>query len=385
MDAYFLGGVMDLFKFHTPTGDGEDTHLVGGGEIINGLLTKEWTDRYRDAGSISITSRADRGVRELLPEGTLVGMRGNTSIMMIESHQLKDDDDSIVTTTGRSLEAFLDNRIVRWGLVNGEFVFDSNPQWVSWAQAFSLINSQVIAAGSYSDRLKYMEVVDDVAKPVPDGTSEPRKVPRGQLYAAVKSILAVDDIGWKVVRPGPWSPALDFVNNIAFVLHSGIDRRSEITMSYESGDIESADYLWSIQNHKNVAIVYSTWITQVVGLSSVVGLKRRVQYVDGKDIDEAQTTGTGWSDITTAYIEAAVRSRGVEDLAFRKKIALSSVTPTMNARTHVYGRDYDIGDIVTARGNFTESRPMRVAEYVYIEDENGEFGYPTLEVLEEEI
>ena len=375
---------MDLFKFHTPTGDSQDTHLIGGGEPINGLKTKEWVDRYRDAGSVTLTSRAERGIREMLPEGTLVGMRGNTSIMIIEDHQLSDDDDAIVTTTGRSLEAFLEHRIVRWGLVDGEFIFDSSPQKVSWAQAFDLIHTQVISAGSGSDRLLYIELIDDVAKPVTDGTREARKVPRGQLYPAVKSILDVDDIGWKIVRPGVWSPAYSKFDNITIVLHSGVDRRSEITMSYESGDIENAEYLWSIQNYKNVAIVYGTWRTQSISLTSSVGLKRRVLYVDGKDIDESQTSGTGWSSLVEAYMSAASRSRGKEELAARKKIALASVTPSQKARTHIYGRDYDIGDIITARGNYTESRPMRVTEYVYIEDENGEFGYPTLEVLEEE-
>lgn len=376
---------MDLFKFHTPDGVGEDTHLIGGGEHINGLLSKEWIDRYRDGGSVTLTSRADRNIRAMLPEGTLVGLRGNTSIMIIEDHQLKDDDNSIMTTTGRSLEAFLDNRIVRWGLDAGELVFDASPQWVSWVQAHSLITKQVISVSSGSDRIKYLEAINDVTKPVSDGTREPRKVPRGQLYPAVKSILDVDDIGWKVVRPGTWSPALDKTNNIAIVLHSGVDRRSQITMSYESGDIENAEYLWSIQNHKNVAIVYGKWVTEAVGLTTTTGLQRRVQYVNGSDVDDYQEVSTGWSDATTTYIHAALRSRGIEELVARKKIALASVTPTQNSRTHIYGRDYDIGDIVTARGKFTESRPMRVTEYVYIEDENGEFGYPTLEVLEEEI
>ncbi len=104
---------MDIFKFHTPSGEGEDTHLIGGGEYINGIQSKEWIDRYRDAGSVTLKSRADKGIRELLPEGTLIGMRGSTSVMMIEDHQLSDDDNAIMVTTGRSLEAFLENRIVR--------------------------------------------------------------------------------------------------------------------------------------------------------------------------------------------------------------------------------------------------------------------------------
>jgi hypothetical protein len=91
----------------------------------------------------------------------------------------------------------------------------------------------------------------------------------------------------------------------------------------------------------------------------------------------------GWSDEVKLWINTAMRSRGKEALAARRRISLASVTPAKNAKTYIYGKDYDIGDIVTVRGNYSESRPMRVMEYVFIEDENGEFGYPTLEVLED--
>lgn len=384
MEVSFLGGVMDIFKFHTPSGAGEDTHLIGGGEFVPNLLTIEWVDRYRDAGTITLTSRAEHGIREFLPEGTLVGLRGHPGVMMIEDHQLSDDDNAILNTTGRSLESFLENRIVRYNLEDGELNFNANPQWLTWVQAKSLIERQIIFETTGSDRIKYLEVVNDVQMDPDTATREGRKVARGELYSAVKTILEVDNIGWKIVRPGPWSPAADPSNNIALVLHSGVDRRYEITMSYESGDIENADYLWSVQKHKTQAIVYGKWITKSVGDPALRGLKRRVVYVDGKDIDEGQTTGTGWSELETVWISTAMLSRGKEALAVARKIALASVTPTKNAQAHIYGRDYDIGDIVTVRGNYSESRPMRVMEYVYIQDENGEFGYPTLEILRDD-
>jgi hypothetical protein len=493
---------MDIFKFHTPSGEGEDTHLIGGGEYINGIQSKEWIDRYRDAGSVTLKSRADKGIRELLPEGTLIGMRGSTSVMMIEDHQLSDDDNAIMVTTGRSLEAFLENRIVRYGVDSeGQFKFTANPPWPTWVQAASLIARQVTLVETGNDRIKHLEVVQDVQMDPNDATREGRSVARGELYAAVKSILDIDNIGWRIVRPGLWSPAEDKVNNIALVLHSGVDRRTQINMSYESGDIESADYLWSIQKYRATAVVYGKWITISVGDSLGRGLNRRVLYIDGKDIDEQQpapnapnakypmctrvwrdiidedwdfTSGDpgeagvwkegtnvkgysmsvadpiystkacaeaadegpvridqpkgnhkwvwshmdhawrkastimgyaakedtdiwstrsaalnppadayGWSDEVKLWINTAMRSRGKEALAARRRISLASVTPAKNAKTYIYGKDYDIGDIVTVRGNYSESRPMRVMEYVFIEDENGEFGYPTLEVLED--
>lgn len=378
---------MDLFKFNTPPG--EDTHLVGGGEYINGLKTKEWIDRYRDAGSITLTSRAERGIRDFLPEGTLVGMRGNPGIMIIEDHQLSEGDSSIITTTGRSFESFFEQRVVdgnpssypTTGEVQ-EVRFDADPPWVTWVQVMSLLQRNLTLPEAGADQLDYLEIINGVLMNPEDATRESRSVARTDLYSVSKSILDVDNIGWRVIRPGPWSPASDPDNNIAVLLFDGLDRRATITMSHESGDIESAEYLWSNQIYKNVALVSGKWIEVLVGDTGLTGLQRRVLPVDAKDIDEAQTTEP--TGLARTWIIAAMTSRGKEALAKHKKLALASVSPSRNAETHIYGVDYDIGDIVTVRGNFAESAPMRVTEYVYIEDQNGEIGYPTLERLDEE-
>lgn len=385
---------MDIFKFMTSPST--PTLLDGGGVLINGLLTKEWVERYRPAGSVTLTSRADLGVKDLLPEGSLIGLVGSETVMMVEDHHLSDDGEAIVTTTGRSIDAvIMEQRIVTnndpVGATSGPGVvglqYDSDPQWLSWIQAKSLIIRHITdESGSWPtinpyDVVPYIEVIDDVGMDPDDGTREARQLSRSYLYGEVIKLLEVDNIGIRVVRPGVWSPAADPAN-LVFLIHDGVDRRNEVTINYESGELENAEYLWSIQPHKVVARVVGKWLEVLVGNTTAAGLNRRTLLVDGKDIDEAQTvfpTGTARD-----WIVAAMQARGRAELAKAKRIALADINLSKSNRTHVFGRDYGLGDIITVRGNYQESKVMRVDEFVKMEDENGEVSYPTLVDLETE-
>ncbi len=40
-------------------------------------------------------------------------------------------------------------------------------------------------------------------------------------------------------------------------------------------------------------------------------------------------------------------------------------------------KTYDVGDIITVDGEYNATTTMRISEYVEIEDETGDSGYPT--------
>jgi hypothetical protein len=62
-------------------------------------------------------------------------------------------------------------------------------------------------------------------------------------------------------------------------------------------------------------------------------------------------------------------------------VAISNVKIAPNSQNYNYRTDYNVGDIVGVDGEYNTSTTMRVIEYVEIEDENGESGYPTLSEL----
>jgi hypothetical protein len=59
-------------------------------------------------------------------------------------------------------------------------------------------------------------------------------------------------------------------------------------------------------------------------------------------------------------------------------VAIIKAEPTKESTLHKYREHYEVGDVVTVSGAYSEVTTMRISEYVEIEDENGESGYPTL-------
>jgi hypothetical protein len=70
-------------------------------------------------------------------------------------------------------------------------------------------------------------------------------VPWGNLYNAMIEGLKQQNCGIKIERPTASHSTLDFI------IHKGQDVSSTIQMSWSSGQIDSARYLWSIKDYKN--------------------------------------------------------------------------------------------------------------------------------------
>ncbi len=59
---------MDIIKFTNP---GFDT-LLEQGEIVNGLKSKMWVERYRDISDFEFTANSESMPHLVLPVGTLI-------------------------------------------------------------------------------------------------------------------------------------------------------------------------------------------------------------------------------------------------------------------------------------------------------------------------
>ena len=148
--------------------------------------------------------------------------------------------------------------------------------------------------------------------------------------------------------------------------------------SYDTGEIVSADYLWSNKKLKNAAMISGKWVQTVVNPTDA-GYARRMMYVDATDIDQAFTVAPSTSTSPTlAAIVAAMQQRGREALAAQNNIALTKAEVTKQSTLAKYRVDFDVGDYIMVSGDYNEAAPMRVSEYVEIEDSTGESGYPTL-------
>lgn len=370
---------MDIFRFTNtlfPT-------LMLGGEIINDINSKTWIERYRDPGEFTLIGNAASGLKEKLPRGSFISHTNSQEIMIVEDHQIVEDSGSEpkITITGRSFETFLDHRIVGSNVAYpttggwSEYVI---PAAKTWEQAAYLLIQHINWLYLVDDRdaLGGFEVHMNASG---DSTIEERSIKYGGLHAALIDILKVDNLGIKVVRPGPWGST----TNPAFsdiIIHRGVDRSNTIIFAYDQGEVESGEYLWSNRQYKNCAFVMGKFVTTLVDTSKV-GYDRRMMLVDASDLDDYQ-----WPPIGTIREEivAKMQVRGQEALAAQNQVALARVDLTKDVQRATYRKDYDLGDIISVRGNYNESSKMRVTEYVETEDETGSSSYPTLTSLDEE-
>ncbi len=375
---------MDFFKFNIDIGS---PTILRKGEMINNITKAMWAERYR-GGEFQFTAPTSSGLREFLPTGTCVSHIDSEEVMVVENHEIPEEIDTspYITITGRSLESFLENRIVganrNWPLTSGSglpLAEYSLAAAKTWVQARQLINdhihpSVVVNASDAIDGIRTEYAINAPSV----GVSEQIVVPVGTVYQRLMNILAIDDLGIKAVRPGPTSPYPAPNEYVVFLIHDGVDRRNQVLISYDTGDIKNADYLWSNKKNKTAALVTGRWLQVMVG-GSYSGFDKRVIHVDGSDIDGSFSEAPTGTDFTTAHDLMAYRGNATLSSLNDVVIVKPELSKTLNR--YAYRQDYNIGDIVTLIGNYGVSTAMRVIEYVEIEDENGETGYPTLAVI----
>lgn len=352
---------------------------MSAGEIINGLTSKMWVERYAQDGEFKFTAPASSGMRNLLPTGSFISHVDSTEIMIVENHEINDDQgkETELIISGRGYETFFEQRIVgsnktfpTSGTIE-EYVLD--PEY-TWNQLVLLIGDHVIASGLIDDddAIPYLEIMTDVEGV---SVSESRVIKRGTLYSRMLELLQVDDLGVNVVRPGIWSPLGPNAEEVAFVIHAGVDRSSQIMFSYDTGEIESADYLWSNKLYKNAAYISGKWVETVLKFAEAE-YDRRMMQVDASDIDNAYETAPVGAELDA--VVAQMQQRGLEALAAQNEIALTKAEVSKETNQSAYRKDFNVGDLITVQGDYNETSTMRISEYVEIEDENGRLGYPTL-------
>jgi hypothetical protein len=370
---------MDLFKF---------TDNFRNGVLINGATSKMWVERYADAGEFEIKAPLSSGLLTILPEGTKISHTQTKEVMIVEDHQITDTGVSHaqVIITGRSYETITDNRQVGTNLVWPQTAGDSPVEYsitadTTWEQVKYLLEQNLLAANliDSDNAIGLIQILTEVDSTGIAGPNSARVIKKGSLYSGVVELLKLNELGVKTIRPGLTSPLVTNKEvDLALVVHNGVDRTTQVVFAYDAGEIEDADYLWSIRNLKTSAYVTGKWVEAIVH-GSETGSERRVMHVDASDLDEnlsAAPTGTDHSNIVDKMV-----IRGQEALASQKKVEIAKVEIVKTTTRYSFREHFNIGDKVTVDGNFNASKVMRVIEYVEIEDETGSRNYPTLSTV----
>lgn len=364
---------MDIFKFHNPTSPTK----MEQGEIINNIDSKMWVERYREAGEFSLRASVSSGLRKALPIGSFISHVDTAEIMIVENHEITEErgKNAEIVVSGRGFETFLENRVVGSNQTFPVSPVSDYSFGVNYSAQYAKILIEENISATYllddDNELPWVLVVADV---ITGDVSEQRVIPRGNVYERLLEMLEIVDLGVKIIRPGMGADATSTTINI----HQGVDRSATVIFSYDTGEIDQADYLWSNKKLKNAALLSGKWVENVI-LTADAKYNRRMMLVDTSDLDGSLTEiPTG--DVLD-YILAAMYQRGLQALAAQRDLALTKAEVSRENTRSVYRRDFNVGDLVTVSGDYNETAKMRVSEYVEIEDETGQSAYPTLSLI----
>jgi hypothetical protein len=375
---------VDIFKFNNPTHPSK----MEQGEIVNGLKSKMWIERYGKEGEFTLIGYARTGLREFLPEGTFISHVDTPEIMVVENHEINSSrgQEAEIKITGRSLEAYiLENRVAvplrAYPFIDadGEHDYYQPAQESHW-QIVNLING-VISPGHVwyaEDGIDYVTIYSWIAD---TGNSPTRAIKSGKtMYEAVLEILAAEKYDIRVYRPGPLSRSSSAVpdENFIIAVHKGDDRSAVAVFSYDLGEIQSADYLWSGKKRKNLALAHSKWVGRRISQGVGTGINKRMMYVDGTNLD--QHLAVAPTGATLTQIQNALDRRAQDALNAQTDVNIVNVNIEKEGTHLIYRKDFFVGDLITVNGEYNASGVFRISEYVEVEDERGKSGFPTLTV-----
>ena len=382
---------MDIFKFNSMT-------PPSNGQIIEGLTSKMWIERFNEAGEFTLIAPVASGVREKLPPGTFVSHTNTREVMVVENHEINDTKgkESEIKITGRSWISILEQRIVGanqtfptgYTTVQEYILSQSEP----WYQALNLIRDHI----SVNHVLNVTDIIPNVTLftylTVGNQASYRRYgTPRKDLYVCLTELLKENNLGVKVTRPGPWAPipTPPAPNDLILEVYVGADRSTTgflatlggaVVFSWDAEEVVSADYLWSNKKKKTAALLTGKWVESYFDSQpSVGGYNKRVMAIDASYLDDWMQTSPSGADRDN--VTNAMSTLGSAVVSTQNDVIITKAEITKEGTKNIYRDDYWVGDIVTVSGDYDVSSPMRVVEYVEIEDETGESGYPTLATL----
>jgi hypothetical protein len=197
------------------------------------------------------------------------------------------------------------------------------------------------------------------------------------LYAAIKDICDVWNLGFRMLRQGDDDP-------LFFDIYSGNDRTlgqsalPPVVFAPALDNLQNTSELSSTDGAKNTAYVFSPAGYQIVypdGVDpTVAGFERNALVVNATDITTDDGNG---GTLTPTQIATALTQRGKDELAKNKGISALDGEIRQDSK-YVYGQDYIVGDLVVMQNDDGVSNNMRVEEQIFAEDRQGARAYPTL-------
>lgn len=400
--------------------------------IVEGWTSLVWTERFRDAGEFQLTTPAVAETLALIPDGSLICISDSPEIMMVENHSIDVNDDGVkmLTVSGRSFVAFLENRIFK---ADTGLPYEMKRDYTA-DEAAAVILVDKLANGSATDLTggpnphdnfeflagvavtSYLTVPQKALSTTtpPDLTDLQSKAPwyldnSKSAYDFLQSILAIGDFGVRCARPRTAPLGSKYVvdpttgvvtqptpcaaTDLQFILYNGRQRTitenpydpvAPVIFDYSAGHLETPKYLISRKGYKNACRVVSSegevsvylqadgTVTTTWSLSPAF-LDRYEMNLDLGQVDASITDPAAW------MLQQGTLALKTNNRQLIVDAAVNENTPDDYFYDAGFEGEYFLGDKVSVIGEYGIVEDMLVTEYVRSYDlMAGDKAYPTL-------
>lgn len=412
-------------------------------QVVDGYTSLVWKEGFRSSGEFELKTHNVESTMNLLSKGTLVSLLDTSEVCIVLTHHIGTDEEDrdVLTVTGKALWVYLlENRVSR---SHTTLNLGDDPNAVSTRNlvfkipdhlAFVLYSAIVFphSEGGYQNTKKNFDLPFNSM--VPHTAVSMTVSSKGAFYRTkwpppnesrletASALLDLDqNYGVRTIRPngvtaGIYQPHLNSlvgegstnitenIQKMLFDVYQGKDRTGNtsgrVMFRADSGDIQSSEYISSIDGHKNFVSVHAA--LDPVAFPSVkpaenheliwendaridqegypiVGNVEDRKYVAGLNFRHGQVASSAnlkEEGITDANV-GRMHSDGYKFL--REHEAVEILTADISPYTQQkYMEDYGLGDVVLVQGKYGGVQKMVVSEYTRTEDMTEEKGYPTL-------
>jgi hypothetical protein len=353
-------------------------------QVVDAFNSFIWTERFYGDGDCEIVVPATKANLEMLAEGTLIELNGSAEPMILEVQSV---DDGIATITGISLLRWLNNRFIRASSAHVDRYW--NIEQLNPDQVLSkIVYEMCVNTGPIGIPNPTQYLIPNLETPTlfVAVASEPIvsvAVPYGPIYDALFEIATTYQLGMRITLdrdPGSYS--------LRFSVYRGNDRTSQqsfnpvVQFSPQMESLTDVEELRSIAAYKTHAFSFAP--SNPGGLATNPGSAVRAEAATGFDLRAVMVFA---DDITTDKVggdagkmQTLLDERAARALAEQPYLVHvdGEIVPTSQ---FLYGRDYQLGDIIEIAGYSGAVQNARVTEYIRSHDETGEKAYPSVTMI----
>jgi Siphovirus ReqiPepy6 Gp37-like protein len=358
-------------------------------DIIENFQSMIWTERYYGDSEVEVNFPLNEinDVIDRIPLNSFLSINQSNEIMIVETIDVKDGDS--IKVQGTSILAWLNNRFIRTSNNHSDQVWELG-NIPAGAILWFIVKEMCTDTSSYLngsidigilDEYLSMLVVPGLGLHNYDASGEDVTIgiKYGPVYDTLREIAVAYEIGIQILlEQDPDSPY-----PLGFRSYRGVNHTTEqddvpvVRFSPFWDSLTDVDELRSIAPQKTIVFAFGTNVDDPFESCGVAYLPKPRS---GFDVRAEQTFVEDFDpDVPDTDVVSALSIQAEIELYNNKEIV--AIDGEVIPIPFQYKRDYSLGDLIELQGKSKYINKARVVEYIRIQDQTGERGYPTFAAI----